>query len=325
MTTFGDQLFHLGGVPVGMPITQGKAIFVKPSSGSDSNDGLTIATAVKTLKHAHDDLATANQNDVVYLFAESNTSASTTDYQSTTLTWSKDFVHLIGVGSGSMIGQRSRVALISSYNTASNLFTLSADGCYIANIEFFAGVAGTNPTGCMLVTGQRNKIENCQISGIGATTNDIGGAYSLKVGYPAAECIFKHCYIGLDTVIRGTATQEVQITGTGTNTRVPRIIFEDCIIQSYTSGTTFKAVAITYGDRFVIFKNCIISAVQGITSAVAPTGAISTSDANGQVMLLGSAVFGYADVCTADNTSVYVSGPLPGVDAGVATTVDVAS
>jgi len=304
--------------------SHGKNIFVKPYSGNDSHNGKTPASAVKTLSRALA-LATANQNDTVYLFAESNTAANTTDYQSSTLDWNKDGVHLIGVNCGSMIGQRARVAFASSYDTASNLFTLSADNCLISNIEFFAGVAGTNPTGCMKVTGQRNRIQNCQISGIGATTNDIAGAYSLLVYYPAAENIFSHCYIGLDTVIRATATQEIQITGTGAGTRVPRTIFEDCVISSYTSGSTFKAVATSYADRFVILKNCTIYTVQGITGAVAPTGAISNSNLNGMVLLQNTGVFGYADVTTADDSQTYVMAPLPGVDAGLGTATDISA
>jgi hypothetical protein len=323
MTTVADQLFQYGGVPVGL-FTQGKVIHVKPYSGSNSKDGLSPETAVKTLAKALS-LATANQNDIVLMYAESNTAANTTDYQSATLDWNKDGVHLIGVGSNPMIGQRARVAFISTYVTASNLFTLSADNCRIENIEFFAGVADANPTGCMLVTGQRNVINNCQISGIGDATNDIAGAYSLKVGYPAAENLFKHCYIGLDTVIRATATQEVQITGTGVAARVARTIFEDCFIASYTSGSTFKAIATSYADRFVLLKNCVIYTVQGITNSVAPTGAISNSNLNGMVMLHNTGVFGYANVTTADDSQTYVMAPIAGVDAGLGTPTDIAA
>lgn len=324
MTTFSDMLYHLNGVPVGFLPTAGKAIFVKPYSGSDSADGLTPATAVKTLAKALD-LATANKGDTVYLIAESNTAAATTDYQSATLDWNKDGVNLIGINCGALLGQRSRVAFISTYDTASNLFTLSANNCLIANIEFFAGVAGTNPTGCMLVTGQRNRIVNCQISGIGHANNDIPGAYSLKIGYPAAENIFSHCYIGLDTIIRANATQEIQITGTGANTRVPRTVFEDCVISSYTSGSTFKALATSYADRFVLLKNCVVYVVQGITSAVSPTGAISNSNLNGMILLQNTGVFGYANVTTSDDSQTYSMAPLPGVDSGLAATIDVAA
>jgi hypothetical protein len=327
MTTFGDRLFEMGGVPVGM-ITQGDVWHVKPASGSDSNDGVSPDTALKTLGEAQD-RATANQNDIVLLYAESNSASGTTDYQSATLDWAKDFVHLIGVGAAPFIGHRSRVAFLSTYATASNLFTLSGDGCYVANIEFFAGVVDTNPTGCMLVTGQRTHVHNCQISGIGDTHNDIAGAYSLKVGYPAGENLFTHCYIGLDTVIRATATQEVQITGTGAGTRVPRVTFENCMINSYTSGSTFKALATSYGDRFVLLDNCKIAASLaaasgGPTGAVAPTGAISNSNMNGAVMLHNTSVFGYANVTTTDDAQTLVMAPLPGVDAGLGTGVDVA-
>lgn len=321
MTTFADQVYQLGGVPVGGVLTQGKAIYCKPSSGLDSNDGLSLASAVKTLVRALA-IATANQNDVVYLFAESNTAANTTDYQSVTLDWNKDFVHLVGVGSGTMIGQRSRVALISTYTTASNLFTLSADGCYIANIEFFAGVASANPLGAMLVTGQRNKVENCQISGVGDATMDTASGYSLKMTTPAAENIFKHCYIGLDTVIRATCKHEVWIVG-GVGTEIKRTIFEDCMIESYTSATDFKLVDATYIDRFLLLKNCTLNAVNGITSAVSPTGAIKNTTPNGRVLLQSSYVFGCDNVTTANDSGTLVAGAAPAVDAGLAGSVTI--
>jgi hypothetical protein len=321
MTTFADQVYQLGGLPVGGALTQGKAIYVKPSSGLDSNDGLSLASAVKTLVRALA-IATANQNDTVYLFAESNTAASTTDYQSATLDWNKDFVHLVGVNGGTMVGQRSRVAFASSYVTASNLFTLSADGCYIANIEFFAGVASANPLGAMLVTGTRNKVENCQISGIGDATMDTASGYSLKMTTPAAENIFKHCYIGLDTVIRATCKHEVWILG-GSGTEIKRTIFEDCMFETYTSATDFKIIDATYIDRFLLFKNCTFNAVNGITSAVSPTGAIKNTTPNGRVLVQNSYVFGCDNVTTANDSGTLVAGTAPAVDAGLAGAVTI--
>jgi len=321
MTTFADQVFQLGGQPVSGFLSQGKAIYCKPSSGLDGNDGLSLASPVKTLVRALA-IATANQNDVVYLFAESNTASGTTNYQSATLDWNKDFVHLVGVGSGAMIGQRSRVAFISTYVTASNLFTLSADGCYIANVEFFAGVASANPLGAMLVTGQRNKIENCQISGVGDATMDIAAGYSLKMTTPAAENIFKHCYIGLDTVIRATCKHEVWIVG-GVGTEIKRTIFEDCVFNTYTSATDFKLVDATYIDRFLLFKNCTFNAVNGITSAASPTGAIKNTTPNGRVLVQNSYVFGCDNVTTANDSGTLVAGSAPAADSclGAAVTI----
>ena len=210
-------------------LSQGKAIFVRPRTGSDSNHGLRPDRAVKTLAQALA-LATANQNDVVYMFAEGNASGNTagtywtTDYQATTLDWNKDQVHLIGVNNGGFMSQRSRIAFASTYNTASNLFTLSANGCLIAGLEMFAGVAGTNPTGCFKAAGMRNRVVNCMIAGIGADTNDIAGAYSLYLN-GAQETSFEECQIGLATIDAGTAVNSEILIAAGTNGAVKNIQF----------------------------------------------------------------------------------------------------
>lgn len=282
--------------------TQGNVYFVAPRTGSDTqNSGTSASSPFKTLANALT-FCTANQNDIVYLLEQSNTAGSTTDYQSTTLDWSKDGVHLIGVNNGSFIGQRSRVSNLSTAAALNPMFKVSANNCLIANIEFFQGTPGSGTTSiAMLVTGQRNRIVNCQISGMGDLTGvaDVSGSRSLKVS--GSENLFQHCYIGLDTVIRATMVEEVEISGGARN------VFEDCWIDSYTSLSTFKAVAIgTAVDRFVMFNRCTFSAQQVITSAVAPTGAIGMTTINGQVYAIQPAVYGYSLLSTGGNTSLKV-------------------
>lgn len=254
---------RVGGIPVlpALPpwiaFTQGRIWHVKPYSGSDSNEGTTPDQALKTLSTAQTK-ATADQNDIVLLYSESNTAASTTDYQSTTLSWAKDGVHLIGVNSGCGVSQRSRVAWASTYATASNLFTLSANNCYIANIAFFAGVADTNPTGCFKISGDRNRIENCHIAGIGHANNDIAGAYSLWL-YGAAENKFIDCEIGLGTIAAGTsANYEIYLSGTGNDDNK----FINCTIRRLIEHATqhplvelATATEITAG-RYLLFRGC---------------------------------------------------------------------
>jgi hypothetical protein len=281
--------------------TQGNIFFVNPFSGNDTNPG-SITAPLKTLAQALA-LATAGQNDIVYMLANSNTASQTTDYQTANLNWNKDMVHLIGVNGGPMIGQRSRVAALSTVTAFANLFTLSANGCLIANIEFFQGQMGTNPTAastCVTVSGVRNRFQNCQISGIGHSDLDDAGSNSLTI--TGDENIFQHCYIGLDTVIRATATAECILSGAPART-----IFEDCVFASYTSGSTFKAVSIaTTVDRFVQFKDCVFYTSENITSAVAPTGAIGITTMNGQVQVIRPSVFGYSLLSTGGNAYVKV-------------------
>jgi hypothetical protein len=149
MTTFSDGVSQFGGVPVDVGFT-GKAFFVKPSTGSDSNSGKTPARAFKTLARALQ-YCTANKNDVVYFISEGNASADCTDYQSTALDWNKDGVHLIGINSGNGIQNRSRIAQLSTATNVDDLFTVSADNCYIANISVYHGVADATSKGAVTV------------------------------------------------------------------------------------------------------------------------------------------------------------------------------
>ncbi len=312
----------------GVPVTpmygfNGKHFWVRPGTGSDANQGRRPSDAFKTLAKALSK-CTANKGDTVHLVAESNTAASTTDYQSVALSWNKDGVHLIGEGCGSLIGQRSRISNLSTATAIVNgLFIVSANNCLIANIEIFQGAGSTNPTGAsiaMLVSGQRNRIVNCQISGNGDLAGTLDDATSRSLSVTGAENIFQHCYIGLDTVIRATQTEEVDVANA-------RNVFEDCVVESYTSLSTFKAVVVTTSTvgRFAMFKNCTISAIQNITSAVAPTGALAHGAVAGNTFLHNTAIFGYANVSTADDPNILVSGPAGGlVDMGLATGVDIA-
>lgn len=287
-------------------LTQGNVYWVKPRTGSDSGvDGLSPINAFQSLGKALA-TATANQNDVVILCAESNTASQTTNYLTANLDWNKDMVHLIGVNAGPMIGQRSRIANLSTAAPFANLFTVSANGCLIQNIEFFQGNGSTNPTAastCVTVTGQRCVFRNCQISGIGHADLDDVGSNSLTLT-AAQECLFEHCYIGLDTIIRATSVTEVILAGACT-----RIIFDKCHFETYTSASTFKMVTIpTAADRFVKFLDCDFVAVQNITSAVIPTGLIGITTMNGQVIIKNPYLYGFTQYVTADNAYVQMLG-----------------
>lgn len=247
---------HVDGVPVGgiMPI-QGKSIFVKPSTGSNINSGLSADQAVKTLAQALT-LATANQNDTVYLYGESNTAANTTDYQSATLTWNKDLVHLVGVCAPTAVSQRARIAQLSTATGVSPLVDVTANGCIFQNISIFHGVADATSLICLRVTGQRNVFDHCHIAGVGNATMSAAGSCSLKID-AGAENVFRNCVIGLDTIARDADATEILL-----DTAATRNLFEDCHISSYISAAGFASVTIADGtgiDRWLRFKNCLFS------------------------------------------------------------------
>jgi hypothetical protein len=289
-------------------LTQGNTFYVKPRTGSDGADGSSPSKAFKTLAAA---LAacTADQNDTVYLFAESNTAASTTDYQSSTLNWNKDLVHLIGVNSGPLLSQRSRVAFISTYVTASNLFTLSADGCLIENVSFFAGVNSANPTGCFNLTGQRNVIRNCHIAGLGHATMDIAGGYSLQIS-GGAENLIEDCTIGVDTITLGAQINAQLYFASGAT----RNWFRGCRFLCYTNHATnhqFIRAAAGSMDRYQVFEDCLfLNAIDSGSTALtqAATIAASGSPAGGVLLVGKTAVIGATDWNATDAGNVSALG-----------------
>lgn len=298
LSSFGTPVLPLNGFA-----TQGNVYYVKPSTGSDGNTGKSPAKAFKTLAKALSS-ATANQNDIVFLIGESNTAANTTDYQSATLTWNKDLVHLIGVCSPTTISNRARVALLSTYDTASNLFTLSANGCIISNISFFAGVAGTNPTGCFKLTGQRNYIQGCHIAGIGHANNDIAGAYSLNIS-AGAENLIENCTIGVDTITRGAAANaEIKV-----DTAATRNEFRNCKILGLTNHATnwkfLDASASGCIDRYLSFSDCIFLNATGSTGTALTQAFDVHASMGGNIILDRTSVVGATDIADADTGLVY--------------------
>lgn len=288
-------------------LTQGKIIHVKPYSGRDSRDGKTADTAVKTLTKALAK-ATANKNDIVLLYYEGNAASATTDYQPVALDWNKDNVHLIGVGAGSFIGQRARIAALSTSLAIDDLFTVSANNCLIRGIEIFFGVAGATSavTRAMVVSGMRNRIEGCQISGIGHLDQDDSAACSL--GITGSENYFLNDYIGLDTILRTNSLSEIVLANTTTSHT--RTIFENCIVNSVaaSASTTRKAITIDAGSAHTAtwLKNCMLCTETNRTgSTAAQTGAI-LHNAAGNVFMLGGGVFGYVDVSTLANAAIFM-------------------
>jgi hypothetical protein len=243
----------LPGLPTHIAMTQGNIYHVMPYSGSDSNDGLSVDSPIKTLDRAQT-LATANQNDVVLFYCEGYTAAMCTDYQAAMLTWAKNAVHLIGVGPGNGFANRCRVGFASAYDAASPLFYLTANNCYIENMFFYVGVAGVSTLGSVSITGDYNHFKNCHIAGMGASTNVVTGAYSLLLT-GADGNKFEDCIIGY-TQQRGAAvTTEISFAGnSGKNT------FKECtlLMSNGTDATSssFVTVAAHGLAEYVLFDHC---------------------------------------------------------------------
>lgn len=302
---------------------QGNVYYVKPSTGSDGNNGKSSAFAFATAEQAY--AATdANQNDIVFQVSEGNSADASSTRVSSTFAWANDLTHLIGVNNGINVSPRSRLAFVSTYDTASNLFTLSANGCLIMNYQFYAGVAGTLPTGAVQVTGDRNHFVNSHIVGIGNDANDISGAYSIKLD-TASENKFTNCTVGATTTGAGTnANADVLVDGASARNEFVGTKFTRRV--DHASNFYFVKLAdATAIEDYLLFQNC--SFIPTSTNYAIAMGAIMSIPALTQGFVQVENCVAYKsdnstapkwDVNDADKIQIFNS-PTPAADtAGVA-------
>lgn len=279
ITSFGMPVVGTGGL-----LTQGKNWFVKPSTGSDGNSGTDPDNSLATLTKALS-LATANQNDTIYLFAQNNTGSSTSDVQGSTLTWNKDLVHLVGVAPPTAVSQRARISQTLA-TAISPMVNVTANSCYFRGVQIIQESSSASSLVNLQVTGQRNVFESCHIAGLANVTQSAPGSCSLKID-GGAENVFRRCVIGLDTIARDADATEILF-----DTDATRNVFEDCYITSYISAAGFASVTladVTAIDRYVIFKRCLFmtdSVNKGVTQD--QVFSIPTPIAQGKIILMDS-------------------------------------
>jgi len=308
LTHFPNGLSSFG-VPVlpgaGLFGQDSQVFFVDPARGSDSNLGTDSGAPLAKLSTAHTKCI-AGQNDVVYLIGNGATSG--TARETTTLTWSKNATHLIGIAAPGFIAQRARISPASGTSNVTPILTVSASGCQFQNLHLFQNFSTDAANICVEITGERNVFINVHMAGGGnATGADNAGMRSLKItgGSGNGEHFFQHCAIGLDTIARGDAiSAEIEIDGAST-----RNVFEDCLIFARTDGTAPNLLLIGTGgiDRFCIFKNCAFwNDIVGGGTAMAELLDVVAA-AGGDVLLWNCTTKGGTAVETTNHGAVFIS------------------
>lgn len=298
--------------------TTGKIFYLDPANGLDSNDGTAPVSQgvnngqgpVATLAAGYA-LLTAGNNDILVLIGNGTTTA--TARLTAGFTWAKNATALIGIAAPSRYSMRSRVAPTTTVAAFKTMFTVSGNGCYFSNIEFFNGfTTGTTAQICMKVTGSRNVFNNCQISGMGDTTS-AADAGSRSVVISTSENYFNHCVLGLDTISRGALNATVEFT-----TGAARNVFEDCMFPTLAStaaaGLSVLCAAASAIDRITTFKRCLFYNAAAFSGGAAATGVIKMlASAGGAILLQDCTEYGFTDwgYDAASKLQVLVSGPVP--------------
>lgn len=309
MTTFGDQVFHLGGSPIGGALSMGimgggaKSFFVDPANGLAANSGLKQDDALNSVGAAYA-LTTDKQGDVIYFLNDGNTTGSSRE-STIPLVWSNDNTHIVGCCAPVPMSQRSRITPVSTAAlTANPVLSVTGHGNSFSNLQIAHWGADTNGIAArgVDVTGNRNYFYNCHIVGIpNAHTGDEANACDLKV--TGDENMFERCYFGTNTVVRSTTNANVEFT-----TAAARTWFKDCFFTVYGDSDGVLFVKIDgAGDieREVYFDNCTFYNPSGSTSLVAAMDVHAS--AGGDVILKDCTVIGAADWEAADAANIYLA------------------
>jgi len=297
---FGHKIYpeDIAGM-IGLPHV-GNIYYVDPTNGSDTaNSGKTQNDALKTVGTAYGKTTDNNHDVIVVVPGEVGSGSGTSE--TSAITWSNDNTHLIGSSAPVMISNRARI--ITSTDSVDPCWTISGQGNVFANVQIATYQASNDVL--VSLTANRNYFSNVHFAGIGhATAGDDSTARSLSLS-GAEECVFNHCYIGVDTVARSTSNAEIELASAST-----RNIFEDCFISSFAdnAGHLFvKAASASDIDRFVLFKGCVFHNAINSTATTMTVAMDLHASVGGSVLLFDSWLFGATDWAD-DFTNVEVAG-----------------
>lgn len=291
----GQLGMPLYGVASFLPFT-GNYFWVDQTNGSDGNTG-GPSDAFATLSQALSKCVSGN-NDVIFLTGTVNISS--------TLTWSKNKTHLIGLAPNLSSQARARISQTGS-TVFSPLVNVTATECIFRDIGSFHGFADASTQICWKDEGGRNEYTRCLFGGMGnATAAAQTGSRSLLISGTTGENTFTNCQIGIDTITRSAANASLEfVSGT------PRNVFRNCTFPLLTSSAS--AVIATAGaagmDRFALFDNCSFLNAIASTSTTASAAFTLNASAGGLALVQGGSAIGFTKISASG--PVYVNGAVP--------------
>ena len=233
------------GIPRG-PLS--KVYLVDPVNGNDSNPGTNWRAPLLTVTAA-EALCVADRHDTVLML-----SGDTADNPTASITWDKDFTHLVGL-SGNLpgVGQRCRIVGTAA-NDLNPVVTFAGKGNIIRNIQINNESDAAADSSAVILTGDRYYFENVFILGmVHATPAARAGANSFEMT-GAHENMFLNCSVGVDTIVRAAANHELLMSGGSSKN-----MFRQCrfLSASSTAGKFMVGVETSVASGLNSFEECL--------------------------------------------------------------------
>lgn len=276
---FGHKIYpeDLAGM-VGLPHV-GTIYYVDPNSGSDSNSGLTQASAFATVATAYN-ATTSGKHDVVIIAPSGGTGRTA---ETTAITWAKRFTHLIGSAAPTVQDARAGMSFSGTTGTASGSFTVSENGCLFRNLTL---TTTDDNNSFVTLSGDYNSFQGVDFKGaLNATSGDDTASRALVLS-GAQENYFAGCTFGADTFMRSAANYTVEFASAAS-----RNVFDDCRFIMASDATTPRHIYFSEAnsiDRWVEFKDCTwYNFTTNDTAQIAAAMNLATQTTTGHVLLTG--------------------------------------
>jgi hypothetical protein len=286
---------------IGLPFIRGKWFFVDPLSGSSSNDGLTVDTAMDNISTAYT-ACTDGAGDGIALLSRVVSGTTTSSLLTAAITWSKSGITVIGVSAQTGYNGRARVANATALTDAPALITVSGMNNHFENIYLINEGTDNAAIGCLVVSANRNSFYNCHFSQNGGTRTP--QATDNDVTLYSSECTFERCFFGHNNRLRSGAANGNLVLGNST-TQIGQNYFTECYFLSYSATSTHGAIKIanaaTLGG-WVIFDRCKFLNWNSGAQTALTTIIIGETPNNCGILLDRCASVGYAAVGANNDT-----------------------
>jgi len=280
-------------------------------------NGVETADLFTTLKDAYAATVT-NRNDVMLVAPGAYDEAATLD-------WTKDNLHMIGLGGPNQQSDYSEANTAIYTDTAAVDYTihLTGDHCIMKNIHIGNAGANAGNFGPLYVNGYGNYFERLGLVG-NMTSQQLADddCASLHIGTTAHNCHWIDCAIGEDCWGLRTAAYSGQVSFIGSQPNGG--YFESCRFRSASAVATVAmitaykgAAGSTHIGRGWFWKNCVFNNFdQSSTVGTNCNEVFSLQDATGSwpMMLHNCSAYGY-DRWT-DQTAYVLKGTMPVADDG---------
>lgn len=290
-----DKYLTIQGIPRG---PKSKYYIVDGTNGSDSNDGSSFLSPMKTVSAA-EDKCVSGQHDAVIVLA-----ATTAVNETAAITWDKNLTHLVGWGAPGMIAQRTRI--VANATGLSPFITISGYGCIFRNLYIWQGQNDATSLINVSVTGNRNYFENIHFAGGGHAAQAIDGGASLYVN-GGKENLFRNCTVGVDTAVADTGMANVLF-----DDLAARNVFDECRFLLYAGATGAVHVEVVDNaglDRWNEFRNCLfINSCRTYTVASTFVIPASMTSVTNYILLKGCSVVGSTDWDASNRGVLYLDG-----------------